>query len=266
MNRRGLQNDVNSPKNTSALHNASIVKGLSVLEAFNQKGCSVLSLTQLVGITGLEKSAVQRFTATLVELGYLRKDPVRRHYAVAPKLLQLGTSYLRNNPLIERAAPYLLEWNRDHGETISLVEMDGAQVIFTHRLRSRKIVSTDFSVGSYAPWHASAGGQVIAAYLPADGQVALMAAAPLAAYTGNTITGKSALRERLRQVRQRGYSRCVGEWYDHDISFGAPVFGTDGKVIAAVVAAVLSTKWKPDDAEEKLAPSLRILAKAVSGL
>jgi DNA-binding IclR family transcriptional regulator len=257
---------VSAANKESVLHNASIAKGIRVLEAFNGKDSAALTLMQLVAITGLDKSAVQRFTATLVDLGYLRKDPVRRHYSVAPKLLHLGTSYIRNNPLIERAAPYLLEWHRDHDETISLVELDGRQAIFNHRIRSRKIVSTEFSIGSYAPWHASAGGQVVAAYLPEAELTDLIDRSELTSYTANTITDKKALAKRLAQVRRRGYSLCVGEWYEHDISLGAPVLGPGGQVVAAVVAAVLSPKWKPREAEDKLASSLCLLATAISGL
>jgi DNA-binding IclR family transcriptional regulator len=264
--RASMPTDVTPPTKEPQLHNASIAKGLRVLEAFNNKDCAALTLMQLVAITGLEKSAVQRFTATLVELGYLRKDPVRRSYSVAPKLLHLGTSYVRNYPLIERAAPYLLEWHRDHDETINLVELDGSQVIFDLRIRSRKIVTTDFSVGSYAPWHASAGGQVIAAWLSEQERAELMSNTELTRYTANTLTDRKAVDKRLAQVRKRGYSLCVGEWYDHDISLGAPVLGPGGRVVAAVVTAVVSPKWKPREAEEKLAASLCLLAKAIGGL
>jgi IclR family pca regulon transcriptional regulator len=256
---------VSSTTNDSALHNASIVKGFRVLEAFD-RGRAALTLTQLVEITGLEKSAVQRFTATLVELGYLRKDPVRRHYTISPRLLHLGTSYLRTNPLVERAMPYLLEWSREHNETINLGELDGLDVIISYRFRTRQVVSSDIAIGSRFPWHVTSIGQAVVAFLPEDQRGDLLDRSKLTAHAARTITDKKDLAAKLEQVRQQGYSFCEGESYDEDVSIAAPVFNSEGQVTAAVATAVLLTKWTPQSAKEKLASSVSLLAKAITGL
>jgi len=252
-----------SSRTDSLLHNASIVKGFRVLEAFDGRRAA-LTLTQLIEITGLDKSAVQRFTATLVELGYLRKDPVRRHYTLAPRLLHLGTSYLRTSPLIDRATPYLLEWSREHNETIHFGELDGLDVIISY-LYTRQLVSYDITIGTCFPWHVTSIGQAIVAFLPEDQRADLLRRSKLTPHGSHTITDKKVLAAKLDQVRQQGYSFCEGESYDEDLSIAAPVFNSEGQVIAAVATAVLLTKWTPQEVKEKLAPSVRLLAKAITG-
>jgi IclR family pca regulon transcriptional regulator len=254
-----------SEKNESGLQNTSIVRGFGVLEAFD-RGRTNLTLTQLVQLTGLEKSAVQRFTATLVELGYLRKDPVRRDYTLAPKLLHLGTSYLRTNPLIERATPYLTEWSREHNETINLGELDGTDLILSYRLAARRIVSPDISIGSRFPWHVTSSGQAIAAFMEKNQRMDLIARSKLESRAVNTIIDKKALATRLDQIKQQGFAVCVQESSEEDISIAAPIFDSHGSVVAAVATGVLIPFWTPDDAVNKLVPQMRLLAKAITGL
>src|SRR5690606_16417869 len=55
------------------LYIASLGKAMRVLEAFRQAR-SPLGLTELARLTGLGKSAVQRFTYSWERLGYLVKD------------------------------------------------------------------------------------------------------------------------------------------------------------------------------------------------
>src|SRR5262245_40911970 len=77
-----------------ALFIASLEKALRVLYAFRDRPRS-LSLTDIAAATGLGMSAAQRFVHTWQTLGYLRKDPRSRRYALAPKLLDFSFMYQR---------------------------------------------------------------------------------------------------------------------------------------------------------------------------
>jgi IclR family transcriptional regulator, pca regulon regulatory protein len=41
-------------------------------------------------VTGLGKSAAQRFVHSLRTLGYLRKDEATKQYSLSPRVLELG--------------------------------------------------------------------------------------------------------------------------------------------------------------------------------
>lgn len=245
------------------LKNSSIVKGLQVLEVFDRNR-SPLTLTQIVALTGLEKSAVQRFTATLVRLGYLRKDPALKVYAPAPRLLHLGTSYLRTSPLVERALPRLLAWSRDHEETVNVCELAGQEIIVTYRFGNRQVVSPEILIGSTMPWYATSVGQAIAAFLGKDQRAELLAGTRLLRQAARTITSRALLVERLERVRADGFAFCESECYDEDISMSAPIFGPTGEVVAAASIAVLRTRWRAREARDRWVPQVIELARSIS--
>ena len=74
-------------KRPDTLFVSSVEKGFAVLYAFRtgqrELGLRDLSLSQISEISGLDKSASQRFTNTLVKLGYLEKDQRTRRYRPA---------------------------------------------------------------------------------------------------------------------------------------------------------------------------------------
>lgn len=245
------------------MFNSSLEKGLGVLQAFHS-GRSHLTLTQVAAATGLEKSAAQRFTATLVSLGYLRKDPETRQYSLTSRVLQLGASYMRSHPLIERADPYMLEWNRQHKETVTLAEMEGLDVVFIMRLRSRHVVTPNIVIGSTFPWYISALGQVIVAFKSAEERERILDETRPVAHASRTLLERKDLTARLEAIRRDHFCITHRESYETEISLAAPVFGPSGNVVAGIGTAVLSTQWEVEEARERLAPAILELANAIS--
>ncbi|MBV2145100.1 IclR family transcriptional regulator [Falsochrobactrum sp. TDYN1] len=251
------------PTGDSGLFNSSLEKGLSVLQAFND-GRPSLTLTQVAAVTGLEKSAAQRFTATLVALGYLQKDQTTRQYSLTSRVLQLSANYLRCHVLLERATPYMLEWNSRIGEAVNLAEMDGADVIFLVRYRSRNVVGPALVAGSKFPWYISALGQAMVAYKPAGERNRILAATNPVSYASQTLTTREALEKRLETIRTDRFALTHRESFETEISLAAPIFGPSGDVVAAVGTAVVTPQWTVDDARARLAPALLDLAQAIS--
>ena len=65
-----------------------------------------MTLTDLAEATGLSRATVRRFVHTLVHLGYVRAS--EKHFALTPKIMNLGFAYLASQPLVE-----LVERERD---------------------------------------------------------------------------------------------------------------------------------------------------------
>jgi IclR family transcriptional regulator, pca regulon regulatory protein len=244
------------------LFNSSLERGLRILSIFDQ-GHHSLSLSQISNKTGIDKSAVQRFTSTLLELGYLRKDPATRHYALSPRLLHLGSSFLRGNPLVERATPYMLNCNKELSETVNLAVLDGHDIIIIVRIPSRDVVSPNVGLGSSFPWHVTALGQAIVAHLPAAEQQRMVGAVKFYRYASRTIMSREQLVRRLELARKSGVVTSVSETFEGDISIAAPVFDYSGQVAAAVNIVGLATKWSDQEAE-RFPPIVRGLADVIS--
>ncbi len=252
-----------APLRHASLFNSSLEKGVSVLQAFDD-GRPHLTLTQIAAVTGLEKSAAQRFTATLVTLGFLNKDPATRQYSLTSRVLQLGASYLRNHVLLERATPYLMEWNSQHGEAVNLAELEGTDVIFLARYRSRFVVNPNIVIGSKFSWYISALGQAMVAYKTPDERKRILDATKPVSYASKTLLTRDDLERRIAEVRKNRFALTYKESFETEISIAAPVFGPTGAVIAAVGTAANATQSSVEQAKERLAPAIQELARAVS--
>lgn len=88
----------------SRLFNQSLGKAFAVLEAFGIDR-RTMNLPELAAITGLSKSAVQRLTYTLENLGYLRKDAQSKKYSLTPYTLGLGMRYITSSNLRKAPGP-----------------------------------------------------------------------------------------------------------------------------------------------------------------
>lgn len=261
---KGRKLGVTRPVDAAPLFNSSLEKGLRVLSVFDN-GHRNIGLTQIVKMTGLEKSAAQRFTSTLTELGYLKKDPLTRQYSLSPRLLHLGSSFLRGNPLVERATPYMLNCNKETSETVNLAVLDESEIIIIARIPGREVVSPNVVLGSSFPWHVTAMGQAIVASLPAECRNRIIEQTTFYPYASKTIMTRDDLARRLAEVRKSGIAVSSSETYDDDISIGAPVFDHAGNVAAAISIVGLASLWSEDEVS-RLKSIARGLANSISPL
>lgn len=247
----------------SPLFVGSLEKGLRVLGAFDETHRS-LRLTEIAGETGLDKSAAQRFTHTLHQLGYLRKDPKTKHYSLAPKVLELGFTYLRTDALVERATPFLMEANRKCEETVNLTELDGTEVVYVARVPSRHVISVDVILGTWLPAYCTAPGRAILSALPADEARALLEASDITRHTPHTITDIGVLMEEIAKAAIDGFAITVEEHYAGDLSIAAPVLDFSGRPVAAVNIAVPTGRWTVDRIRRQLGPIAKQTAQDIS--
>ena len=73
----------------------TVTRGLQVLRAFRSDRTPV-SNAELVRRTGLSKSTVSRLTSTLLQLGFLRRVPGGREFALATGALAMGHAFVTN--------------------------------------------------------------------------------------------------------------------------------------------------------------------------
>ena len=246
----------------SPLFVGSLEKGLKILQAFDD-GHRALRLTEIAHATGLDKSAAQRFTHTLYELGYLKKDPKTKHYRLAPKVLELGFAYLRTDGLVERAMPYLLEANKRAEETVNLTEMNGTDVVYVARVPSRHQVAVDVVLGTQLPAYCLAPGRAMLAFLPAEQARAAIERAERVAYTPRTLVAVEAIEAQLAETRRTGFSMCVEEYTPGEISVAAPVLDFARQPIAAINFSVPAARWSTQSVERRLVPLVIETAQAI---
>ena len=149
---------------------SSLEKGFRVLEAFREAPGD-LGITEVALRTGLNKSAAQRFTNTLYQLGYLEKDARSRRYRPALRLMDLSYTFLHQNRLAEIAVVRLIDASKIYSTTVNLCEMINTDIIYTVRIPHSRASYPATVPGRRMPAFSTSGGTVILAFCPA-GEVA----------------------------------------------------------------------------------------------
>ncbi|WP_327429418.1 IclR family transcriptional regulator domain-containing protein [Streptomyces sp. NBC_01236] len=136
-----------------------LIRGIAVLRRLTEAD-GVSSLSGLERATGLARSTVDRITATLARMGYVRLDG--RDAVLAPRLMELGNAYLAALRL-----PRLLDAHADAladelDESVSLAVGDRDGIRFIHQATRRRAMSLSFRIGDLLPAERTAPGFLFA--------------------------------------------------------------------------------------------------------
>ncbi|NEB14202.1 helix-turn-helix domain-containing protein [Streptomyces coelicoflavus] len=140
---------------------APLLRGIAVLRRLTDAPDGTLSLSALEKTTGLARSTVDRLTATLARMGYVRLDG--RDVTLAPRLMELGNAYLaalRLPDLLSARADALAD---ELDESVSLAVGDRDGVRFIHQATRRRAMSLSFRIGDLLPAERTAPGPLFAA-------------------------------------------------------------------------------------------------------
>lgn len=253
-----------SSESKDALFVFSVEKAFRLLRAFGENSVE-LSLSQLARATDLAIPNVQRLAHTLVELGYMSKDPTTKKYALTLRTLDIGYRYLQTNALLERSAPHLAELNRRTEETVNLSALDGTEVVYVARHRGFHSIGINMFIGARLPAFATSIGQAILAFLPPKEARRILEAAPRRRFTRNTIVDLDALERKLEYCRALGFVIEDQEMFLGGISIAAPIFSAEGRPVASVNVAVPASRFTAAEAQRRFAQVLIETCRHVSG-
>lgn len=217
---------VDPNKSTTAL------RALKVLETLAQAR-GPLSAAEVAGVIGAERSTAYRMLMTLMEAGYVVRDPRTRAYRLGYKILALSRPLLSGDEKADLVAACLRDISARTGETVhySVLERDCALLV--QRAKGTQLVTIDFQIGDRAPLHCTSIGKVLLAWQDApEVEAVIRRGLPRAAR--NTITDAAGLRAELRKVRAQGYAYDDFEFADDMRCVAVPVFEKGGCVLSGI--------------------------------
>jgi IclR family pca regulon transcriptional regulator len=241
----------------------SLARGLAVLTAFSDQR-RTLTIAQISHKTGIPRAAVRRCLHTLKQLGYANSD--QNNYALKPKVLKLGYSYLSSTPLVVSAQPSLDHISRSLHESCSLAVMDSDEVLYVVRSSTSRIMSVALNVGSRLPAYCTSLGRVMLAHLSEAELAQYFERVELRAYTEHTVVSPTKLREILAMVRQAGYALIEEELEVGLRSIAVPVRSASGTVVAALNIGAQATRVTRAQMEQEFLPYLLKGARELSAL
>lgn len=265
--RRAASGAASGPTPASAhnpLFNDSAQKALAVLEAFG-RGRRVLKLAEAADLAGITKASAQRCIHTLEVLGYLRRDRRSTGWVLTPRALVIAHAYLSGYPLVEQATQHLVDLNRATGESVSLSEPDGTEMVFVARFPSHKRFLIHMPIGRRLPMYCTASGRAYLSALPAAEAQRLLRHSSLQPLTPMTITDGRRIMELIEKAHHDGYACSDQECYRGDVTVAAPVIGEGGHPVGAINISAPTSRWTLEEMRAKLAPLVMETARAVSG-
>ncbi|ANY09864.1 IclR family transcriptional regulator [Pseudonocardia sp. HH130630-07] len=238
---------------------ASLGKALRILTTLGE---GPASLDDLATRLDVHKTTVLRLLRTLADEHFVHRDAQYR-YHLGSRLFELSSRGLDQREVRTIAAPHLLAFNREHGHTVHLSELDGGEIVYIDKLDSHDHVRMASRIGLRGPVHSTAAGKVLLADRATAEVRRILDAGDRTARTPNTITDPGAYLTELARVREQGWARDREENEPSINCIGAPVRGPAGNVVAAVSVSVPTIVATYDQLIE-LVPSLLAVTAEIS--
>lgn len=246
----------------------AVEKGFQVLSAFRRAQVELitsdLTLTEIAQLCEFDTSTAQRFTNTLVELGYLEKDQRTRCYRPSIKLLDLSYTYLVHSKIAETAIPVLIEAGRELNTSINLCELNNSEIVYTIRIPHEKGSYHSTLPGRRVPAFCTSGGIAILSHRPEEEVNEILSTSELRKYTEWTITDMPTIRERIELAKKKSYNISVQQMAPGEISTASPILDENGYAVASVHIPVYKPKWTIEKIEEKIVPIVMGAAQEIS--
>jgi IclR family transcriptional regulator, pca regulon regulatory protein len=235
----------------------ALARGLSVIRSFGPDR-SQMSLADIAKRVNLPRATVRRSLITLETLGYIESDG--RRFALSPKVLALGNSYLSSSPLPRTVQPMLERLAESSGEACWAAILDDDEVLLVAGAKKNRLLSAGLSVGSRMPAFCSALGRVLLAGLPEQRLDAYFAKVALRNFTSRTMTDYGAVRRAVRDAKANGYAIADGELESGLCSIAIPVVNHKGQLIASLNAVAPSSRVRGAEMIERFMPQLKTIA------
>ena len=220
------------------------------------------TLAELNALLKSPKSSLLNLLRPLVTDGYLNYEDGR--YWLGTSVFRLAASIMSVWNFSSTLRPYLEELAERADESVYIGVLDPVvkTVTFVDAIDSRHPVRFSVPVGTVAPLYCTAAGRVLLAFSSREFQSEYLRTAKLE--QPRAPSTRKALRVAVNEVRESGIAISVGESIAGAAAIAAPIFGADGKVLAAIVVGGPAERLSPKFSA--LRPVIKDIAERASGL
>lgn len=209
----------------------ALARGLSVIRALGEDGPPT-TLAEIARRVGLARATVRRSLITLETLGYIETDG--RLFALTPKVLSLGYSYLSSIPLARASKPCLEDISARLNETAGTAILDGDDVILLVRVQVQRFVSPGIPYGSRFPAYCTATGRVLLASQTNEVIDDYLVRIKPELFTPKTETDIGKIRASILTTRSTGYSIMCEQAEVGVRAISVPIVNAQSRVAAAM--------------------------------
>ncbi|WP_322418790.1 IclR family transcriptional regulator [Mesorhizobium huakuii] len=235
---------------------------LKLLKLFETEE-QTLSVTEIAEATALPKSKVSRLLADFRANGFLEQDEQTRRYRVGLAAFELGSNYIKSQPLAHAALPVLRQIVERTGHSTTLSVMRGDLILHILAVEGPHYIDGRWRVGNRLPFHATSAGKVLLAGLTPAGFEAFVANRRLDPITASTVTDPEVFRRQVEETRDSGVSLTRGESAPGLSAIAVPVLGRSNDTVAAL-GLIIPDRFFAEEKTDTLTALLHEEARTLS--
>lgn len=239
----------------------ALARGLDVIKAFGPTALE-LTVSEVAVRTGLARPTARRLLLTLEQLGYVRS--VGGVFSLTTRTLELGTSYISALGMWEVARPHLVQLVARTGESSSMSQLDGSDIVYTARVPVAKIIAFSVKIGTLFPAVATSMGRVLLADTSEAELDEILATPSRSGIIPRVTPLRAELDASLEQIRERGWAMSDEMLSVGIRSIAAPVRDANGRTAAAMNVTVHAAETSIEHLTTEYLPLLLDTASAVS--
>lgn len=215
----------------------ALMRALDILDCFSYQN-RVMSLSDVVHQTGLNKTTAKRLLSNLTARDYLQQDPHSKTYQLGMRLFELGGIVFSSFSLRQAAAQPMNILQEKTGATALLGVKIEDYLVYVDKREGRGKVRISSDIGWRRPLHYGMLGMLLMAYLKPGDIRLIIKRQPLQAHTAFSITDEDAFILRMGKIREKGYILEREEAVEGFIGIAAPVKDYSRQVVAALGIAL----------------------------
>jgi IclR family pca regulon transcriptional regulator len=239
----------------------ALARGLDVIRAF-EPNRPTMSLSEVAAAAGLPRPTARRILLTLEELEYVRV--AGGSFALTPRVLDLGMAYIGSMGMWDIARPHMERLVAHTGESSSLAQLDGSDIVYVARVAVPKIITLAVTIGTRFPALQTSLGKVLLAALPYDERERVLAEPSRSGITPRWNPDADERNRILYEVQTRGWALTDEQLAPGIRSIAAPVRDDASHVVAALNVSVHAAETSIETLTERYLPLLLETADAIS--
>ena len=225
---------------------SGVIRTIMILETLSRH--QSINLESLAKETTLPKATLLRFLSTLVNLGYVYRDP-HDLYSLTLKMFSVGSRGLEHLDLINLASPIAQRLCEELGETVHMGVLEEDSAVYVLKKESSYTIRMYSRVGKTIPLYCTAIGKILLSDMENQEINAYLERTKLKAFTPNTLTTKDQLLAELKDIRTQGRAMDNEEHEMGTLCIGSPIRDHSGKVIAAMSVSWPLFRFEPEQTD-----------------
>jgi len=213
----------------------TVGKALDLLDLFTHQQPQ-MGLSALARAAGLNKATCHRLLTEMESRGLVEQAGPAREYRLGPAVLRLAALRESAVPTRDAAMPVLRRLADATGETAHLSHLVAGRLqTLAFAYSAHHGIKVTMEDADFLPFHATASGAAVLAFLPEAEAARILA----------TLPAPAVVRERMDHCRQHGWAETVSTFEKDVHGTAVPLFDTAGACTGALAVAAAAPRMTP---------------------